>query len=142
MSERLSPRGEEDVTTTGGLYQLAADLHRLTRIQSSVDEAGSGMQMGTERVTLGVDKAVKAGQSITELGDQTGSVVSAIADISNAISEQSAASVDLGRSVEHIVQASEENTSAIVALADTTGRLDQLAADLHRLTRRFSLQVA
>ena len=109
-------------------------------IQRSVKDAEQGMLVGTSQVALGVEKAENAGSSITRLGEQTKSVVNAIADISNAMNEQSAASADLAKSVEHIVQASEENANSIVQVADTTSRLHALATDLSRLTQRFSLE--
>ncbi|WP_301101427.1 methyl-accepting chemotaxis protein [Propionivibrio sp.] len=109
-------------------------------IQRSVKDAEQAMLLGTAQVALGVEKTENAGNSIAELGAQTSSVVLAIANISTAMNEQSAASADLAKSVEHIVQAAEENTNTIVQVADTTGRLRALAVDLNHLTQRFLLQ--
>lgn len=64
-------------------------------------------------------------------------VVQAVADISLALREQSAASTEIARNVERIASRAEENSLEVRETAATAGRLEGLARGLQEQVGRF-----
>jgi methyl-accepting chemotaxis protein len=111
----------------------------ITTIQDSVSVAVTGMEENRAQVTGVVATAEAASSSMTRIQEATERVRDAIAGISEAMREQRGASVELSRNVESIAQMSEENSSAVASVADTTNVLVGVSRNLKAEVGRFSL---
>ena len=106
-------------------------------IQAGTTTAVNSMKRGVDRVAAGVEQAQLAGTTIAQVQQQSRQVVDAVAEISTALREQSAASTEIAQNVERIAQMAEENDSAARSNADTAGNLRQLAESLSSEVARF-----
>jgi methyl-accepting chemotaxis protein len=108
-------------------------------VQNSANVAVGTMQQSVSRVERGLDLAHKASDSMVGIGDGAQRVVTAVNEISNALSEQSAASNDIAANVEKIAQMSEENSAATREAADTAHKLGQLADRTRAAVSQFKV---
>jgi methyl-accepting chemotaxis protein len=106
-------------------------------IQSDTTIAVTSMKQGVERVATGVEQAQLAGQTISQVQQQSRQVVDAVSEITVALREQSAASTEIAQNVERIAQMAEENNAAASGNADTAGTLRNLAQTLSAAIARF-----
>ena len=106
-------------------------------IQSDTTIAVSSMKQGVERVASGVEQAQLAGQTISQVQQQSRQVVDAVSEITVALREQSAASTEIAQNVERIAQMAEENNAAASGNAATAGTLRNLAQTLSAAIARF-----
>ncbi len=98
------------------------------------------MQQGVSRVTEGVALATQAGESIREIGNNTRQVVEKVADISDALREQSAASTEIAHNVDRVARMAEENCALVAGNAATAMPLEGLSEGLEAEVRRFRLR--
>lgn len=108
-------------------------------IQSGTAAAVKAMQKGVERVEQGVASSREAGNSMEGIDTAMQHVIHSVAEISDALREQSAASTELAKSVERIAQKTEQNTAAVADNVHTTEDLRRLAEGLQREVGRFRL---
>jgi methyl-accepting chemotaxis protein len=106
-------------------------------IQSDTTIAVTSMKQGVERVASGVEQAQLAGETISQVQQQSRQVVDAVSEITVALREQSAASTEIAQNVERIAQMAEENNAAASGNADTAGTLRNLAQTLSAAIARF-----
>ena len=64
-------------------------------------------------------------------------MTSAIHDVSSALKEQSVASSDLAKHVEHIAQMTEENNAAVQETATAASTLSDLASRMQSMVGQF-----
>ncbi|MFA9438896.1 methyl-accepting chemotaxis protein [Uliginosibacterium sp. sgz301328] len=108
-------------------------------IQSGTNRAVSAMQDGVTRVREGVQLTNQAGESMMRIRDESGRVVQSVSDISLALREQTSASTEIARNVEHIARMADENNAAVAETAQTANRLESLAHQLTTEVARFRL---
>ncbi|MGC3963007.1 MAG: methyl-accepting chemotaxis protein [Rhodocyclaceae bacterium] len=108
-------------------------------IQSGTRDAVGSMQMGVARVDDGVALTHQAGEAMRNIHQASQRVVRYVADISLALREQTSASNDLARNVEHIAQMADENHAVARSTAGTTQSLEALAARLQSDIARFKV---
>jgi methyl-accepting chemotaxis protein len=96
------------------------------------------MEQGSERVTEGVAKAQRAGDSMVQIREGTEQVVGTVAGITSAIKEQSMAVNLVAREVELIANMVNDNTQAVDDLAQTSDQLHQLAEVLQESISHFN----
>ena len=106
-------------------------------IQKGTKGAVDSMKSGVTRVAEGVTLSRRAGESIAKIRQGTQEVQHSVGDISNAMSEQSLASNEIARGVEHIAQMAERNSVDVRTTAGTVLRLEQLATALQTEVKRF-----
>jgi methyl-accepting chemotaxis protein len=106
-------------------------------VQSSAQSAVETMNLAVSRVEQGVGMAQRAQTSILGISDSAQRVISAVNEISGALSEQSVASNEIARNVEKIAQMSEENSAATRQAADTALHLGDLAAATNAAAAQF-----
>jgi len=106
-------------------------------IQSDTTIAVTSMKQGVERVASGVEQAQLAGETISQVQQQSRQVVDAVSEITVALREQSAASTEIAQNVERIAQMAEENNAAASGNAETAGTLRNLAQTLSAAIARF-----
>ncbi len=109
----------------------------IAAIQSGTQSAVASMRDGVTRVNDGVQLATQAGEAMSQIQGNAGQVVSTVADISTALREQSAASTEIAKNVEHIAQMAEENNTVVLESAHTAHELERLAEGLQTEIRRF-----
>jgi methyl-accepting chemotaxis protein len=108
-------------------------------IQASAREAVSEMERVVKQVESGQALAQDAGVRIMGIREGANKVSSAVAEISNALKEQSAASQDIARHVESVAQMTDENSAAAAETADGSQRLGQLAKDINDTVGQFKV---
>ncbi|MCC2867934.1 MAG: methyl-accepting chemotaxis protein [Candidatus Accumulibacter phosphatis] len=126
LAERTS-RSTQEITET------------ISAIQAGTSDAVASMKIGVSRVTEGVTLARQAGSSLAEIGGNARQVVQRVADISNALREQSVANNEIAHSVERVARMAEENSSAVAGNAATAAQLERLSESLEAEVRRFRL---
>ena len=109
----------------------------ISAIQNGTQNAVTAMRDGVDRVNEGVTLATQAGDAMTQIQGNAAQVVETVADISVALREQSAASTEIAKNVEHIAQMAEQNTAAVAENASTAQELEHLAEGLQTEIRRF-----
>jgi methyl-accepting chemotaxis protein len=109
----------------------------ISAIQTGTHSAVASMRDGVGRVNAGVTLATQAGEAMSEIQSNAGQVVDTVGDISSSIREQSAASTEIARNVEHIAQMAEENSAAVAENAATARELEHLSEGLRAEVRRF-----
>ncbi|GBG03829.1 hypothetical protein AZSI13_31560 [Azospira sp. I13] len=109
----------------------------IEKIQRSATQAVAEMRQVVEQVGAGQALAADAGQRINEIRDAAQQVSAAIVEISSALQEQSAASLDIARHVEGIAQMTDENHAAADNTADSARRLDGLATEVDQVISSF-----
>ncbi|KAF0203337.1 MAG: methyl-accepting chemotaxis [Gallionellaceae bacterium] len=109
------------------------------RIQGITQEAVRGMSANVAQVNQSAGFAQEAGQSINDIQDAGQRVLSAVDDIASALSEQSSASHNIARGVEHIAQMTESSSAAMAQTSTLAGTLEQSASELDKMVGRFKL---
>ena len=122
--------------TSSSTQDIAAIVSLIT---SGTEQAVTTMEQQVVAVESSVELATRAGKAIEMIDVSSGEVVNAVAEISVALGEQSQASNDIARNVEHIASMSEENTSAVQETAVSANDLSERAMQLQDAVRRFKL---
>ncbi len=122
---------------TGQSTQQIATM--IERIQDNTRKAAADMETSVSRVNEGVSLARQAGESITAIQEGSKQVIHAVDDITLALKEQSVASQDIAKSIEHIAQMAEENSATINQTAASARQLDGLAGQLRATVNKFQL---
>ncbi|MCL2645048.1 MAG: methyl-accepting chemotaxis protein, partial [Betaproteobacteria bacterium] len=116
------------------------DIARIVNlISSGTTHAVQTMRQQSESVKTTVSLSERAGSTVGKINDASTSVVSAVSEISLALSEQSSASSEIAKNVEYIATMSEDNTSAVREVAQATHALSNRAAQLQETVNRFKL---
>ncbi|MCW3148458.1 methyl-accepting chemotaxis protein [Stutzerimonas stutzeri] len=106
-------------------------------IQQGTEGAVQGMEQGVVRVNEGVARAQRAGEAMGGIREAANQVLSTVAEISNALREQSAASAEIAQQVTTIARMAEENGEAVGSNHHTASRLSDLAGTLLDNVSRF-----
>ncbi|MFC4159695.1 methyl-accepting chemotaxis protein [Chitinimonas lacunae] len=108
-------------------------------IQQSADAAVARMREVVDRVGSGVAKAEETGMAIQKIRQGSDRVVVVVGDISRAIREQSAASVNIAQLVERIAQMSEEASSAAANTSTAADELKTLSDRMQSVVERYRI---
>lgn len=111
----------------------------IVSIQSGTRDAVASMNQGVSRVAEGVALATRAGEAINEIGENARQVVAKVADISDALREQSTASAEVAHNVDRVARMAEENHAVVAGNAATATQLESLSEGLGSAVRRFRL---
>lgn len=116
------------------------DISRIVElITSGTERAVSSMERQAQGVSGSVELAGRAGETIGMINASASQVVGAVGEISLALGEQSAASTEIARNVEHIAQMSEKNSFAVRESAAAAQGLSARAAELQQVVQKFRL---
>ena len=102
----------------------------LAQMQGSARQAVDSMSAAVREVDLGVANAQLAGKSIQEIKEGSGTVVSAVEDISEAVREQSAATTAISQRIEQIAQMTERNSAAVHHTAEAVQRMSNMSREI------------
>jgi methyl-accepting chemotaxis protein len=111
----------------------------INAIQNVSASAVRRMEEATEKVTLGVQGASQANDTMEEICRVATESVSLVADISHAIREQGAATNAIAQQVENVAQMVDENTQAANETADLANELASISDNMKRVVTAYSL---
>ncbi|MDR2880572.1 MAG: methyl-accepting chemotaxis protein, partial [Azoarcus sp.] len=116
------------------------DIARIvTLIGNGTSHAVQTMRQQSEGVRTTVDLSERAGTTVGKINDSSDSVLSAVSEISHALSEQSTTSSEIAKNVECIATMSEDNTTALREIALAIHALSDRATQLQETVHRFRL---
>ncbi len=133
VADEVRKLAERTTSSTGEIHNT------IEKIRSNTLDAVTKMESGIAEASQGVVLARQAGNSMTEIGNGSRTVVTAISDISAALHEQNSVSNLLASNVEKVADSAEANTAAIRAAAAEAQRLTALATSLEQAVQRFVL---
>ncbi len=122
--------------TTKATEEIAQSIRA---IQSGTQEAVGRMNSGTEQVTLGVQKATRAGESLDQIVTAARGVADMIRSIAAAAEEQSAASEQISRNVESVSAVIKQANEGAEQAAAAATQLSRKAEELQRMVGQFKL---
>jgi methyl-accepting chemotaxis protein len=120
--------------------QSTSDISAMVgKIQSSANDAVAEMSRVVQQVESGQTLAQDAGKRISSIRESSNKVAHAVAEISDALKEQSGASQDIARNVESVAQMTDQNNAAAGSVANGVERLDQLTRDVNDTVEQFKV---
>jgi methyl-accepting chemotaxis protein len=111
----------------------------IEKIQVGTDHASNSMESTVKRVTEGEMLTQQAGNSIGQIKTGAQQVLLAVNEISVAMQNESAASIQIAKDIEEISRMSQDNDLAIRATTETAMHLKQLADNLQSVVSHFKL---
>jgi methyl-accepting chemotaxis protein len=133
VADEVRKLAERTAQSTGDISKM------IGKIQASASEAVEQMDKVVKQVESGQLLAQEAGKRIQAIREEAGKVSEAMAEISNALKEQSGASNDIAKHVESIAQITDENNSAAEETASNAEHLDGLAKSVHSTISQFKV---
>ena len=106
-------------------------------IQQTTKKAVVEMASEVLEVNAEADAANEVGQMLVNMQNCSARMTSSIHDVSAALKEQSTASVELAKHVEHIAQMTEENNAAVQETASGASTLSELASRMQHMVSQF-----
>ncbi|NHC11718.1 methyl-accepting chemotaxis protein [Stutzerimonas degradans] len=131
VADEVRKLAERTAQSTKEISQMVA------AIQQGTEGAVQGMEQGVVRVNEGVARAQRAGEAMGGIREAANQVLDTVAEISNALREQSAASAEIAQQVSTIARMAEENGEAVGSNHHTASRLSDLAGTLLDNVSRF-----
>ncbi len=131
VADEVRKLAERTANSTKEIAQMVA------AIQQGTEGAVQGMEQGVTKVNEGVARAQRAGDAMGGIREAANQVLSTVAEISNALREQSAASAEIAQQVTTIARMAEENGEAVGSNHHTASRLSDLAGTLLDNVSRF-----
>jgi methyl-accepting chemotaxis protein len=122
--------------TTKSTREIASTIETM---RERSRHATNQMQMAEQLVSNGVSRADEADQAIRSIGASTTQAATLVSEISVAIEQQEAASVNIAQQVEHIAQMAEESSAAAQASSEQAVRMDQMAGRVSKLVGQYRL---
>ena len=122
--------------TSTSTKEIASTIETM---RTGAENAVTCMQGVVSKVTLGVDRAREANESIRQIGERSSQAVEMVEEIASAIKEQGAATNNIAAQVEHIAQMSEESSAAAENSAEAAKDLDRLASDMQQIVSAYRL---
>ena len=110
----------------------------IQNVQADTQAAHLSMSQATERIASGVTSAQNTTTALAEIHDHSQRSVDVIAEISNAIKEQSQASHEMAQNVEKISQMSDSANLSVQQSTALAAALRHLAEELDTALNHFS----
>ncbi|KAF7597922.1 MAG: chemotaxis protein [Candidatus Dactylopiibacterium carminicum] len=108
-------------------------------VRNGAKDAVAGMQLAVERVEDGVGRAENANQSIQKISQTSAEAVGMVREITDAIREQSSASISIAQQVERIAQMAEVSNTAAHGSARTAHELHALASSMQQIVQGYRI---
>jgi len=112
---------------------------KITTIQHGADLAVDSMAQSHQSVNEVRDNAAQSIQSMQQIEQSSSGVVGSIESINAALNQQRIASTDLAQRMEQVAQMSEETSSTVNTLADTSRQMTTLSQQLQTVAQKFTL---
>ncbi|MDR1423078.1 MAG: methyl-accepting chemotaxis protein [Azoarcus sp.] len=133
VADEVRKLAERTATSTEEIARI------VSLINSGTERAVQTMRNQTESVKTTVELSERAGENIGQINHASTAVLSAVAEISLALSEQSTASTEIAKNVERIANMSEDNTAAMREAVVATQSLSTQAEHLQAIVSQFKL---
>jgi methyl-accepting chemotaxis protein len=116
------------------------DINRMMQeIQGSKASALASIDEAVTKAESGVNLAGAAGDSIDTITSQAHRVQQVVAEINNALREQTTAASEIARNVERISQMAESSSATASSAVSDSDQLHRTAGALHAAVERFRL---
>jgi methyl-accepting chemotaxis protein len=119
----------------------AQSAHQIEAITRTLDVRAGSVETvvcrGVQAIDTSRDQLAQVVSALGRAAQAAASTSTGIVGIAESVSEQTTASHEVARTVEQIAQMAEENSGAIIAIADEAQHLRTLALDLESLGARF-----
>jgi len=106
-------------------------------IQAQTGDAASRMGEASEQVATGVRMIRELQGPLQELSEDAGRALESLVDLSSATREQSHASTQIARNIEHIAQMAESNGESVERNLETARSLSAMANTLQALVGKL-----
>jgi methyl-accepting chemotaxis protein len=126
LAERTAKSTQEIILTVGAIQ--GSTRQTLASTETSRAQAEAGLRLADD-----------AGSSMEAVKQGIDVALASVGQISDALSEQTSASAQIGSDVERIAQMTEENTAAVANLHEAAGNVQGLATNLQHLVHRFQV---
>ncbi|MGL6069953.1 methyl-accepting chemotaxis protein [Craterilacuibacter sp.] len=110
---------------------------KISLVQGETQAAVSSMQQAAGQVSSGVELSRSVAETLETLRELSAQVLGKTDEIAAAMQEQSHASQEAARSVEHIAKMSESNSRSVAESAGMASQLSQLSSELSQEIGRF-----
>ncbi len=121
----------------------ASSALQIEEVTRTLDARAGGVESVVQRGVLAIeasrDQLAQVVEALGRAAQAAASTSNGISGIAESVSEQTTASHEVARKVEQIAQMTEENSSAIVAMAGEAQHLRSLAADLEEAGSSFRI---
>ena len=131
VADEVRKLAEETARSTITIEEVVRGIH--TGTAQAVDKIDGALQKARHGETL----ALSAGTAIAQIESDAGHTLTRVADISEAIQEQSTASRDIAAQVEKIAQMAEGNSRALSEVDHAAHTLATLSGELKEVTDTF-----
>lgn len=122
--------------TTKATEEVATSIQQ---IQSQTTQAVTLIESGSKRVGKGVELANDAGNALGRISQSSSGLASMVQAIAAAAEEQSAASVEISKSVEAIDAVTKESSSGASQMSQAASTLSQQSERLQGLVSKFKV---
>ncbi|MEW5771476.1 MAG: methyl-accepting chemotaxis protein [Pseudomonadota bacterium] len=133
VADEVRKLAERTAKSTGEISGM------INEIQAGSQDAVKAMEDGVRQVATGVERAGQAGSSVDRIAAIAHQAADAVADITNALREQSAAGREIARNVEQVAGMSERLHATANQSAEQARNLARLAEALDRSVSRFQV---
>jgi methyl-accepting chemotaxis protein len=122
--------------TTQSTHEIGS---MISQIVSGTQFVVSQMNAQSTQVASGVTLAQDTVEKIRRISEESERVLSSLTEVNGAMGEQSQASMDIAKRVEHIAQMGEESSAGVQQISLTIKDLKTLAQDLNGSVAHFKV---
>ncbi len=122
--------------TTNATEEIAESI---TAIQTETEQAVERMNAGTEQVQVGVEKATRAGTSLSKIVKSAKNVAEMIRTIASSAEQQSVAAEEVSRNIQTISSVTSQASEGASQSACASAQLSAKAEQLQQVVGRFKL---
>jgi len=108
-------------------------------IQDEVEKAVTAMNDGTERVNVGVELSVQAGNALRDIVKSVNNLQTMVQQIASATEEMSTVSETISSDIETIASVSKETSAGSEQIAQASSDLARLASNLQNIVGQFKV---
>jgi aerotaxis receptor len=109
------------------------------QIQQQTQTTAEEMQASVAKVEEGVEKALKAGQSVADIEQETNNVIQVTESIKQVLSEQAVAAREVAETVEHISSLADSNATQAQQSEAASHSVEESSEMLKKLSMQFKV---
>ncbi|MDX9699531.1 MAG: methyl-accepting chemotaxis protein [Rhodocyclaceae bacterium] len=133
VADEVRKLAERTREATRDIARIIEELRAETR------EATESVRQSEEQVRTGVSLAGSAHQALTAIHAAAERCLQLVSDIELATGEQSSATTEISRNIEHIAQIADHSAASVASIADSAHTLSSVSTALDCAVARFKL---
>jgi methyl-accepting chemotaxis protein len=133
VADEVRKLAERTSAATLEIGSMIADIQAGSAASSTI------MDATVQRVESGTALAVQGGEAIVRIEASTGRVIAVVADISQALQEQTVANRQVAEQVARIAGSADSNAEAAGGAAEVSARMQTLTGQLRQAVHRFQI---